>query len=657
MMSAPLSAQISPGPLANAHAALEGPTQCTQCHGNRRDPMGGQCLACHKDIAWLTERGLGFHGDTAVKGTPCASCHPDHAGTEFKLVQWPGGSAEKFDHKRAGWALLQKHAETKCQDCHVTKFQVSPSAKLSARKTGVGYTGLDTACTSCHEDIHRSALGQVCTKCHDAGAWTVTPGFDHDTTAYPLTDKHAEVKCAKCHLDPRLAPKSDGMGHLVPVYSPVSSATCQNCHADPHTGALGPKCANCHTTLGFRIIDKNRFDHDQTKYPLRGSHAAVRCAGCHKDFSTPALKKPVFATCTSCHKDAHAGAATLAGKVVDCAACHTVNGFTPSSYSVESHAKAKYPLAGKHATVQCGACHTRSATATAATKYGSAKVVLRPRFATCTDCHADDHGGQLKNRADRGECAACHRVTGWTPTTFDSAAHASLKLALSGRHREVACAACHGASRSALPPMSTTVVLGRANVLFKVLEIDCASCHVDPHQGRFVAGGARAKAGGCPTCHNTRAFRPSKADVAAHAQFGFVLEGAHRATACSACHKELTPPPAAKRSSLVRAGGGFGDLQFQAKHECVDCHQSPHGSQFDAWNAKGGCAACHTAEAFAPAKKFDHNTDAAFSLKGAHEVVPCARCHVRDPKGSDPKSLIYRPVSGKCETCHGKESR
>ena len=99
---------------------------------------------------------------------------------------------------------------------------MSPPANLTARKTGLGYTGLDTTCTSCHEDVHRSALGATCTKCHDAGSWTVTPGFDHDTTAYPLTDKHAEVKCDKCHLDPRLAPKSDGKGHLVPVYKPVS---------------------------------------------------------------------------------------------------------------------------------------------------------------------------------------------------------------------------------------------------------------------------------------------------------------------------------------------------------------------------------------------------------------------------------------------------
>ena len=103
-------------------------------------------------------------------------------------------------------------------------------------------------------------------------SWTVTPGFNHDTTAYELTGKHDAVKCDKCHLDPRLSPRSDGKGHLVPVYKPVSFGTCADCHTDPHDGKLGPKCADCHSTAGFKVIDKNRFDHDRTKYPLTGKH-------------------------------------------------------------------------------------------------------------------------------------------------------------------------------------------------------------------------------------------------------------------------------------------------------------------------------------------------------------------------------------------------
>ena len=657
IMATPLRAQISPGPLATAHASLEGPAQCTQCHGGRREPMGAQCLVCHKDVNWLTERGRGLHGSTEVKGTPCASCHPDHAGRDFSMIKWPDGSAAKFDHKRAGWALKQKHAEAECRDCHVAKYEVSPAAKLSARKTGQGYTGLETTCTSCHEDVHRSALGSSCTTCHDIASWTVTPGFNHDTTAYELTGKHEDVKCDKCHLDPRLSPRGDGKGHLVPVYKPVSFGTCTNCHTDPHNGTLGPKCADCHSTSGFKVIDKNRFDHDRTKYPLAGKHATVPCAACHKDFSTPALKTPAFATCASCHRDAHNGTATVMGKAADCAACHTVSGFTPSTYSVASHAKEKYPLDGKHTSVKCASCHVKSTTATAATQFGSSKVVMRPAYARCTDCHADDHGGQLKTSASQGECSACHRVAGWTPSTFDSAAHAKTRLVLDGRHQEVPCAACHGTSRTGLPPLTASVALGKANFLFSLNEVDCAACHVDPHRGRFAALGARPTTAGCLACHGTRAFRPSTTTVAAHTQLGFALEGGHRATPCSACHKELGRPPVAKQSSLVRAGGTWAELRLVAQETCVACHTNPHGTQFDAWNAKGACAACHSVETFAPAQKFNHDTDASFSLKGAHEKVPCGQCHVRDPKSADPRVLVYRPLSGRCDTCHGKEVR
>ena len=98
-------------------------------------------------------------------------------------------------------------------------------------------------------------------------------------------------------------------------------------------------------------------------------------------------------------------------------------------------------------------------------------------------------------------------------------------------------------------------------------------------------------------------------------------------------------------------------LRLEAKKTCVDCHETVHGTQFDARKDKGACDACHGEDAFVPATKFNHDRDATFKLRGGHEGVPCNRCHPSDLTSTDPKRLIYRPVQGKCESCHGKESK
>jgi hypothetical protein len=115
---------------------------------------------------------------------------------------------------------------------------------------------------------------------------------------------------------------------------------------------------------------------------------------------------------------------------------------------------------------------------------------------------------------------------------------------------------------------------------------------------------------------------------------------------------------AGRRSSLVSGGGSFAESRFEAKTACADCHENPHGDQFASRADGGRCEACHTVDAFQPAGRFDHNRDATFSLKGGHEGVECNRCHTTDIASGDPKRLRYKPLSGKCEHCHGgKETR
>ena len=540
----------------------------------------------------------------------------------------------------------------KCEDCHAAKNRHGPAAGLSPRKGGAaGWVGLEQECVSCHEDAHKGSLGKDCTACHDIGKWTFATRFDHAKSDYPLTGKHQDVSCNACHLPKGRPVRRNAKGEPVPIYKPLAHQECSDCHADPHGGRFGTKCTDCHQTTGFKLIRKSGFDHDRTRYPLRGKHGSVACEKCH-DPKAPGQFKVAFATCGACHRDAHAGLATLAGKPADCADCHTVNGFDVPAFSVERHARTKYPLEGEHQKVDCLACHRLHPAGVPAAKLGSAGILMRPVFARCRDCHEDDHGGQLARRPGAGACEGCHTPKGWSPSTFTAARHDSLRLTLAGRHGEITCAACHGPDRPKLPALATAG-LGKARVALTTLSATCTSCHQDPHAGRYEPGGARPVAGGCEACHDARAFRPSAVDIERHGRLGFALDGAHRAIPCVACHEKMPAKSAA--SSLTGAAHLAPVALDDPGSKCADCHEDPHGGQFAGRAGGGACETCHATEAFRPASRFDHNRDTRFALRGAHEHVACEACHrpgatVKGAKGPPP--LRYRPLSTACESCH-----
>lgn len=691
------SGQISPGPLARPHASLEGATNCVKCHGLKGagSPMSQVCLQCHKEITWLMQQNRGLHAtEVRVGRKECASCHPDHAGVDFKLVAWKEGSPSKFDHRRAGWELEGKHTDAKCESCHTAKYRVGPAAQLSERKQGAGWVGLERNCVSCHktDDVHANALGANCASCHDAATWEKAPGFDHDKADFRLDGKHRDVKCDACHLAPNLKVRTDAKGERIPLFKPVPFKECSSCHADPHAGRLSSKCSACHTTKGFTIVDRQDFNHSLTRYPLKGAHAEASCTSCHgKDMSR---KSPAFGSCASCHADVHQGEGTIGGKSVDCASCHQVEGFAPSTFTAAQHRETNYPLEGKHLAVACARCHTPDArlasdsAARSAPNAGSAgqalvpvkKVVhLRIDGARCANCHDDAHGGQLAARVPAATCESCHAVTGFATSTFGATQHARLRLALDGAHATITCAACHGATRPGLPAWDASVSLGSAKVRLVGLDPACTSCHVDPHAGRFNAAGGTGKGSrGCTSCHDTKHFRPSTVDVAAHANYAMPLEGAHRAIPCVACHAEMggrpqgaTPTaggaasaaaaktPARRDSSshggatLLLGGGSIPALPFTrpTPRGCATCHESPHGDQFDSRPNGKDCASCHSVEEFAPAPRFDHER-ARFTLAGAHANVPCASCHKRVAAGGSATRVLYRPLSTACESCH-----
>jgi len=508
--------------------------------------MSARCLSCHEEIAWLLQQNRGYH--SRVRDQRCASCHPDHAGVDFSLISWPGGSATRFDHTQAGWVLEGKHASTPCQDCHKSQYRVSPAAQKSKRGVGdAGWVGLEARCTACHEDFHKGALAGNCLQCHDTRAWKPAPGFDHAKTAYPLTGRHVTATCASCHVR---------AGTTVAVFKPLPHAECSDCHKDPHAGRFGPTCAGCHNTAGFTSVDHRNFAHERTRFPLRGRHARVDCTGCHT-FSRTGMTSEPFARCDGCHADAHAGTATLAGKPADCAACHDENGFRPATFTVAEHRTARFALEGKHEQVRCGACHVAHPAGIPAAQVGTSGVQMRPAYAKCRDCHADRHEGQLTARADGGECAACHRVAGWTPSVYSVGDHAQLKFPLEGAHRAVPCAACHR------PATTGRGAGGAGHFVFALTAHGCQDCHQSPHGAQFAAdrGGYT-----CTRCHGLDAFRP--ADRFDHDRdTAFPLRGGHQAVPCARCHP-------------VTGSGAQAIVQYRGvSARCENCHGDKNGGK------------------------------------------------------------------------------
>jgi hypothetical protein len=317
---------------------------------------------------------------------------------------------------------------------------------------------------------------------------------------------------------------------------------------------------------------------------------------------------------------------------------------------VVQHGQSNYPLVGKHSEVKCEACHPKNPAGVPGEQLGKAGVWLRRAHQRCTECHEDDHGGQLAKREHKGACETCHRVEGFKPSTFTIEDHGGLKLALKGRHAEVECSACHGPDRKELPALPGPKVLGKARLALVLEDSRCIACHVDPHLGKFDSEGDRPKKEGCLACHAWGAFRPSTIDVEMHRSFGHVLEGAHRAVPCFECHEELTMPAVGSTLLLTRERSR---LDFSEDHgKCRDCHESVHGDQFDQRPDQGACETCHEVASFRPATRFDHNVHASFPLEGQHTRVPCADCHPSSVDADGRERVKYRPIPSKCEACH-----
>jgi len=499
-------AQLSPGELSKAHAFLDGIENCNKCHGFDQKLSSDKCLACHTYLGDRQKQGLGMHANPSYR--KCEVCHVEHQGKDFELIFWKEGQ-EKFDHNLTGYILDGKHLGVKCHDCHQSK-NISQDIETKEPKKNLSTTfqGLGQECATCHADEHRGQVSTKCTTCHTIAGWKPPAKFNHESAKFKLTGKHVTVACNNCHtliVDNRSEKDKDYL-----KLTGISSAKCLDCHKDAHNNKFGQNCEGCHNTGSWSDIARGQFDHSKTHFALLGAHANVACEKCHAPGKP--FKGLKYEKCRDCHSDYHKGQFASRPQAGACEECHTVASYLPTSFSIEAHDKTKYPLQGSHLAIPCNACHKKEMLA------GNVETIkFKFENTRCLSCHKDPHKGQLDKFVTKDGCEFCHAVQSWRQTSYD---HSHTKFPLEGKHKAIACRACHGKEEKEMK--------------FVSLSLNCNECHEDIHRGQFVFEG-QAKTE-CARCHTAADWKPGKFDH--NRDTAFKLDGAHLKVACIGCHKQ-----------------------------------------------------------------------------------------------------------------------
>lgn len=310
---------------------------CAKCHNMDVSPtrifqdnpgLSEQaCATCHEDV------------HEGRFGTNCAECHSENS--------WQAAiDLERFNHDMTGFALEGKHQVVDCRQCHVSENLTDPLPH--------------NTCVSCHDDYHKGEFASIftepaienpdCAQCHTVDGFS--PAFftieDHAKSSFPLEGGHLATPCLACHL-------LEGEW----TFRNIGNA-CVDCHENIHQNEIaseffpGEDCTVCHNTGGWKR--EIRFDHSLTTFALEGAHMRADCAVCHlRDEEEPPVR--VFAdlgqSCTTCHENIHGDQFAISGET-DCRRCHAFEDWSPVNFD---HAKTDFPLEGRHAEIECAACH------------------------------------------------------------------------------------------------------------------------------------------------------------------------------------------------------------------------------------------------------------------------------------------------------------
>lgn len=450
-----------------------------------------------------------------------------------------------------------------------------------------GHAEFEAQCSDCHASFEKSGMTALCLDCHD------------------------EIRADRT--------SREGFHGQSPL---AGSKPCNTCHTD-HRGRDADIIA----------IQVDAFDHQWTRFPLKGSHAPLACSSCHKEGEKYREAEP---ECVSCHKEDDFHNEVLG---TECETCHL-----PQTWHkrVEfDHSTTDFELHGLHKDVTCSGCH--------------AGQVYEFEETTCVSCHkaVDVHAGK-----NGKECETCHSVDGWDKRIFD---HSTTEFPLENKHADLPCKACH-----------------IDGVVEEKTSMECVSCHRndDIHMGR---NGDK-----CDACHNTKEWPKFQFDHARETDFP--LTGQHKEVACTQCHAGALKDPLPRDcaschaaddvhktaemqvcatchvteswKTINRFNHDFTDFPLVGLHQIVPCQNCHIGNQFTGTPSqcvdchksddihRGGlgdkCQSCHSPNAWS-LWQFDHEERTGYALLGAHKNLACDACHA---PGSNPSKTPT--VCGKC---------
>jgi len=309
-------------------------SECAKCHIDAHEGRyGNECAKCHKESSFLSLKDLNFfdHGitdypllgnhrgvdckkchakrfSTPIDFAACKNCHEDYHKEEFSsnglspdcvqchsLEEGFGYSLYTLeDHNRTKFPLQGAHTATPCFACHV-------SEKLN-RWT---FVNMGSKCADCHIDIHQDHISSAyypdnnCTVCHVDASWASVK-FDHDLTNWPLSGRHKKVDCRDCHM-------SASNDKIQAQHFAGLDKQCFSCHDNVHDDLFAvdgvTDCKRCHVTDSWF---PEKFDHNNTAFPLTGKHTDVACSRCHEVASNDGSYQTVYKLgkieCVDCHK-------------------------------------------------------------------------------------------------------------------------------------------------------------------------------------------------------------------------------------------------------------------------------------------------------------------------------------------------------------------